>query len=94
MTLFYPLDTARLRLQVDEKIKSGSTRTVLAKIIKEEGVAPDEVPSEQSCRRDVGNAGHVHSKIPQRGEATSDRITAGGDPGELSIGKARGNAAY
>ncbi|XP_060705241.1 peroxisomal membrane protein PMP34-like [Hemiscyllium ocellatum] len=39
MTLFYPLDTARLRLQVDEKMKSGSTRTVLAKIIKEEGLS-------------------------------------------------------
>ncbi|XP_048473697.1 peroxisomal membrane protein PMP34-like [Rhincodon typus] len=38
MTLFYPLDTARLRLQVDEKVKSSSACAVLAKIVKEEGL--------------------------------------------------------
>ncbi|KAM4023462.1 peroxisomal membrane protein PMP34 isoform 2-T2 [Anomaloglossus baeobatrachus] len=38
MSLFYPLDTARLRLQVDEKRKSRSTPTVLMEIIKEEGL--------------------------------------------------------
>ncbi|XP_072127944.1 peroxisomal membrane protein PMP34-like isoform X2 [Mobula birostris] len=38
MTVFYPLDTARLRLQVDEKMKAKSTPVVLAKIIKEEGL--------------------------------------------------------
>ncbi|XP_067830722.1 peroxisomal membrane protein PMP34 isoform X2 [Heptranchias perlo] len=39
MTIFYPLDTARLRLQVDEKMKAQSTPKILAKIIKEEGLA-------------------------------------------------------
>ncbi|XP_067875563.1 peroxisomal membrane protein PMP34 [Heterodontus francisci] len=39
MTILYPLDTARLRLQVDEKIKSRSTPIILAKIIKEEGLS-------------------------------------------------------
>lgn len=38
MTVFFPLDTARLRLQVDEKRKSRSTPTILAEIIKEEGL--------------------------------------------------------
>ncbi|XP_062989647.1 peroxisomal membrane protein PMP34 isoform X2 [Elgaria multicarinata webbii] len=38
MTVFYPLDTARLRLQVDEKRKSKRTHTVLLEIIKEEGL--------------------------------------------------------
>ncbi|XP_059496621.1 peroxisomal membrane protein PMP34-like isoform X2 [Stegostoma tigrinum] len=38
MTLFYPLDTARLRLQVDEKVKSRSACAVLATIVKEEGL--------------------------------------------------------
>ncbi|XP_075689629.1 peroxisomal membrane protein PMP34 isoform X2 [Rhinoderma darwinii] len=38
MSLFYPLDTARLRLQVDEKRKSRSTPAVLMEIIKEEGL--------------------------------------------------------
>ncbi|KAM4650780.1 peroxisomal membrane protein PMP34 [Discoglossus pictus] len=38
MTLFFPLDTARLRLQVDEKRKSRSTPAVLMEIIKDEGV--------------------------------------------------------
>ncbi|XP_030058779.1 peroxisomal membrane protein PMP34 isoform X1 [Microcaecilia unicolor] len=37
MTVFYPLDTARLRLQVDEKRKSKSTLTVLTEIVREEG---------------------------------------------------------
>ncbi|XP_012680431.2 peroxisomal membrane protein PMP34 [Clupea harengus] len=38
MTVFFPLDTARLRLQVDEKRKSRSTPAILAEIIKEEGL--------------------------------------------------------
>ncbi|KAE8611222.1 hypothetical protein XENTR_v10012373 [Xenopus tropicalis] len=38
MTLFYPLDTARLRLQVDDKRKSRSTPAVLLEIMREEGV--------------------------------------------------------
>nr|XP_048690848.1 peroxisomal membrane protein PMP34 isoform X3 [Caretta caretta] len=38
MTVFFPLDTARLRLQVDEKRKSKTTHTVLLEIIKEEGL--------------------------------------------------------
>ncbi|KAJ8387603.1 hypothetical protein AAFF_G00152990 [Aldrovandia affinis] len=38
MTVFFPLDTARLRLQVDEKRKARSTPAVLAEIIKEEGL--------------------------------------------------------
>ncbi|XP_075038893.1 peroxisomal membrane protein PMP34 [Mixophyes fleayi] len=38
MSLFYPLDTARLRLQVDDKRKSHSTPAVLMEIIKEEGL--------------------------------------------------------
>ncbi|KAM3914520.1 peroxisomal membrane protein PMP34 [Leptodactylus fuscus] len=38
MSIFYPLDTARLRLQVDEKRKSRSTPAVLMEIIKEEGL--------------------------------------------------------
>ncbi|XP_077590733.1 peroxisomal membrane protein PMP34 [Stigmatopora nigra] len=38
MTVFFPLDTARLRLQVDEKRKATSTPTILAEIIKEEGL--------------------------------------------------------
>ncbi|NWT58324.1 PM34 protein, partial [Erythrocercus mccallii] len=38
MTVFFPLDTARLRLQVDEKRKSKTTPTVLLEIIKEEGL--------------------------------------------------------
>ncbi|XP_069593179.1 peroxisomal membrane protein PMP34 [Ranitomeya imitator] len=38
MTVFYPLDTARLRLQVDEQRKSRSTHAVLMEIIKEEGL--------------------------------------------------------
>ncbi|XP_053577365.1 peroxisomal membrane protein PMP34 isoform X2 [Bombina bombina] len=38
MTLFFPLDTARLRLQVDEKRKSRSTPAVLMEIIKDEGI--------------------------------------------------------
>ncbi|KGL81905.1 Peroxisomal membrane protein PMP34, partial [Tinamus guttatus] len=40
MTVFFPLDTARLRLQVDEKRKSKTTPAVLLEIIKEEGLAP------------------------------------------------------
>lgn len=39
MSIFYPLDTARLRLQVDEKMKAKSTPAVLADIIKEEGLS-------------------------------------------------------
>ncbi|KAM3863908.1 peroxisomal membrane protein PMP34 [Diretmus argenteus] len=38
MTVFFPLDTARLRLQVDEKRKAKSTPAILAEIIKEEGL--------------------------------------------------------
>ncbi|XP_074083106.1 peroxisomal membrane protein PMP34 isoform X1 [Macrotis lagotis] len=38
MTVFFPLDTARLRLQVDEKRKSKNTHMVLMEIIKEEGL--------------------------------------------------------
>ncbi|TNN43763.1 Peroxisomal membrane protein PMP34 [Liparis tanakae] len=39
MTVFFPLDTARLRLQVDEHRKAKSTPAILAEIIKEEGVS-------------------------------------------------------
>lgn len=38
MTVFFPLDTARIRLQVDENRKSQSTPIILAEIAKEEGV--------------------------------------------------------
>ncbi|XP_025920807.1 peroxisomal membrane protein PMP34 isoform X8 [Apteryx rowi] len=38
MTVFFPLDTARLRLQVDEKRKAKTTPAVLLEIIKEEGL--------------------------------------------------------
>ncbi|XP_057672947.1 peroxisomal membrane protein PMP34 [Corythoichthys intestinalis] len=38
MTVFFPLDTARLRLQVDEKRRATSTPAILAEIIKEEGL--------------------------------------------------------
>ncbi|XP_013862371.1 peroxisomal membrane protein PMP34 isoform X2 [Austrofundulus limnaeus] len=37
MTVFFPLDTARLRLQVDENRKSKSTPAILVDIVKEEG---------------------------------------------------------
>ncbi|XP_051899388.1 peroxisomal membrane protein PMP34-like [Pristis pectinata] len=39
MTVFYPLDTARLRLQVDEKMNAKSTPVVLAEIVREEGLS-------------------------------------------------------
>ncbi|KAM6956876.1 peroxisomal membrane protein PMP34 [Aplochiton taeniatus] len=38
MTVFFPLDTARLRLQVDDKRKAKSTPAILAEIVKEEGL--------------------------------------------------------
>ncbi|XP_020607340.1 peroxisomal membrane protein PMP34-like [Orbicella faveolata] len=38
MTVFYPLDTARTRLQVDDKRKAKSTAYILMDIIQEEGV--------------------------------------------------------
>ncbi|TMS14778.1 Peroxisomal membrane protein PMP34 [Larimichthys crocea] len=38
MTVFFPLDTAKSRLQVDEKRKSRSTPVILAEIAKEEGL--------------------------------------------------------
>ncbi|XP_030646202.1 peroxisomal membrane protein PMP34 isoform X1 [Chanos chanos] len=38
MTVFFPLDTARIRLQVDESRKSKSTPVILAEIAKEEGI--------------------------------------------------------
>ncbi|XP_046871150.1 peroxisomal membrane protein PMP34 [Hypomesus transpacificus] len=38
MTVFFPLDTARLRLQVDDKRKAKSTPAILAEIMKEEGL--------------------------------------------------------
>ncbi|XP_051905222.1 peroxisomal membrane protein PMP34 [Hippocampus zosterae] len=38
MTVFFPLDTARLRLQVDEKRRASSTPAILAEIIKVEGL--------------------------------------------------------
>ncbi|KAE8282985.1 Peroxisomal membrane protein PMP34 [Larimichthys crocea] len=38
MTVFFPLDTARLRLQVDEHRKAKSTPAILAEIVKEEGL--------------------------------------------------------
>ncbi|MGH0123495.1 UNVERIFIED_CONTAM: hypothetical protein FKN15_022720 [Acipenser sinensis] len=38
MTVFYPLDSARLRLQVDEKRKAKWTPAVLVEIIREEGL--------------------------------------------------------
>ncbi|KAK2833488.1 hypothetical protein Q5P01_017377 [Channa striata] len=37
MTVFFPLDTAKSRLQVDEKRRSKSTPVILAEIAKEEG---------------------------------------------------------
>ncbi|MED6253785.1 hypothetical protein ATANTOWER_001760 [Ataeniobius toweri] len=37
MTVFFPLDTAKSRLQVDDKRKSQSTPVILAEIAKEEG---------------------------------------------------------
>uniref|UniRef100_A0A1A7WQE2 Solute carrier family 25 (Mitochondrial carrier, peroxisomal membrane protein), member 17 n=1 Tax=Iconisemion striatum TaxID=60296 RepID=A0A1A7WQE2_9TELE len=37
MTVFFPLDTAKSRLQVDDKRKSKSTPVILAEIAKEEG---------------------------------------------------------
>ncbi|XP_056609271.1 peroxisomal membrane protein PMP34 isoform X2 [Triplophysa dalaica] len=38
MSVFYPLDTARIRLQVDESRKAMSTPIILAEIAKEEGI--------------------------------------------------------
>ncbi|CAN9505214.1 unnamed protein product [Ophioblennius macclurei] len=38
MTVFFPLDTARLRLQVDENREAKSTLAILAEIINEEGL--------------------------------------------------------
>lgn len=38
MTVFFPLDSARLRLQVDENRVAKSTPAILAEIIKEEGL--------------------------------------------------------
>lgn len=38
MTVFFPLDTAKSRLQVDEQRKSYSTPVILAEIAKEEGL--------------------------------------------------------
>ncbi|XP_074512842.1 peroxisomal membrane protein PMP34 [Sebastes fasciatus] len=38
MSVFFPLDTAKSRLQVDEKRKSNSTPVILAEIAKEEGL--------------------------------------------------------
>lgn len=38
MTVFFPLDSARLRLQVDENRKARSTPAILAEIVKEEGL--------------------------------------------------------
>lgn len=38
MTVFFPLDIARLRLQVDENRKAKSTPAILAEIVKEEGL--------------------------------------------------------
>ncbi|CAL1588356.1 unnamed protein product [Knipowitschia caucasica] len=38
MTVFFPLDTAKSRLQVDEKRKAKSTPVILAEIAKEEGL--------------------------------------------------------
>ncbi|XP_023691473.1 peroxisomal membrane protein PMP34 [Paramormyrops kingsleyae] len=38
MTVFFPLDTARIRLQVDENRKSKSTPVIIAEIAKEEGI--------------------------------------------------------
>ncbi|XP_062388051.1 peroxisomal membrane protein PMP34 [Sardina pilchardus] len=38
MSVFFPLDTARIRLQVDESRKAKSTPLILAEIAKEEGV--------------------------------------------------------
>ncbi|XP_018528415.1 peroxisomal membrane protein PMP34 [Lates calcarifer] len=38
MTIFFPLDTARLRLQVDENRKAKSTPAILSEIVKEEGL--------------------------------------------------------
>ncbi|XP_069005263.1 peroxisomal membrane protein PMP34 [Embiotoca jacksoni] len=38
MTVFFPLDTAKSRLQVDEKRMSNSTPIILAEIAKEEGL--------------------------------------------------------
>ncbi|XP_052791339.1 peroxisomal membrane protein PMP34-like [Mya arenaria] len=37
MTVFYPLDTARTRLQVDDKRKAKHTHSVLADIVQQEG---------------------------------------------------------
>lgn len=37
MTVFFPLDTARLRLQVDDNRKAKLTPAILAEIVKEEG---------------------------------------------------------
>uniref|UniRef100_A0A4W3H202 Solute carrier family 25 member 17 n=1 Tax=Callorhinchus milii TaxID=7868 RepID=A0A4W3H202_CALMI len=38
MTVFFPLDAARLRLQVDEKREPTSTPVILAEIMREEGL--------------------------------------------------------
>ncbi|XP_023813479.1 peroxisomal membrane protein PMP34 [Oryzias latipes] len=38
MTLFFPLDTTRLRLQVDENRKAKSTLAILKDIVREEGL--------------------------------------------------------
>ncbi|XP_071797877.1 peroxisomal membrane protein PMP34-like [Asterias amurensis] len=38
MSTFYPLETARTRLQIDDKRKSRFTATVISEIVKEEGI--------------------------------------------------------
>ncbi|KAJ8036962.1 Peroxisomal membrane protein PMP34 [Holothuria leucospilota] len=38
MTVFFPLDTARTRLQIDDKRKAKHTPEVIAEILKEEGI--------------------------------------------------------
>ncbi|XP_008328045.1 peroxisomal membrane protein PMP34 [Cynoglossus semilaevis] len=38
MSVFFPLETAKIRLQVDEKRKSKSTPAILAEIVQEEGL--------------------------------------------------------
>ncbi|KAI3359237.1 hypothetical protein L3Q82_002757 [Scortum barcoo] len=49
MTVFFPLDTAKSRLQVDEKRKSKSTPVILAEIAKEEGLGWLPVISSLCC---------------------------------------------
>ncbi|KAL6092423.1 hypothetical protein STEG23_031781, partial [Scotinomys teguina] len=67
MTVFFPLDTARLRLQVDEKRKSKTTHAVLLEIIKEEGLSGE-------CVANDSTLGGEHQTEAARGKIHNEDI--------------------